>query len=308
MKEAFREYKFQPRVLARIQLANSILEDLARQGYSISLRQLYYQLVSRGEIPNSQKEYKKLGDTLSKARLAGLVDWRSLEDRGRSLKGADGSDESPAEWFSALENSYWKEWWRGQENYVEVWVEKDALAGVVERPCTRHRVKYFSCRGYSSQSEQYAAGKRFARAARQGKTCHVIHLGDHDPSGLDMTRDNQDRLDMFSENNVEVRRIALNMNQIEELNPPPNPAKMTDARVGGYIAAHGRSSWELDALPPAYIDNIIDEAIRELIDTEALDAVKAQEEEERSEVSRIVEAIGSNYEDVTRLLRDNDYI
>lgn len=308
MKETFKEYKFQPKVLKRIALANSILEDLSRQGYSISLRQLYYQLVSRGEIPNSQKEYKKLGDTLSKARLAGLVDWRSLEDRGRMLRGADGSDETPAEWFLGLENSYFKRWWQGQENYVEVWVEKDALVGVIERPCTRHRVSYFSCRGYSSQSEQYSAGKRFARMVRDGKTCHVIHLGDHDPSGLDMTRDNQERLDMFSENNVQVHRIALNMEQVEELRPPPNPAKMTDSRVGDYIARYGRSSWELDALPPAYIDRIIDEAIRELIDTDLMRSVQEQEEQEREEVTRIVEAIGENYEDITQLLRNHDYI
>jgi len=308
VKEEFRQYKFQDRVLKRIALANSILEDLSRQGYSISLRQLYYQLVSRGEIPNSQKEYKKLGDTLSKARLAGLVDWSSLEDRGRMLRGYDGSDESPADWFSGLENNYYKPWWETQENYVEVWVEKDALMGVVERPCSRHRVSYFSCRGYSSQSEQYAAGKRFARATRDGKSCHIIHLGDHDPSGLDMTRDNQDRLDMFSENNVEVHRIALNMDQVEELKPPPNPAKMTDARVGGYIARYGRSSWELDALPPAYIDRIIDEKIKEFIDTDALTAVQEQEEQERQDVTEIVEAIGSNYDEVRELLSERGFI
>lgn len=307
MKETFKEYKFQDRVLKRIALANSILEDLSRQGYSISLRQLYYQLVSRGEIPNSQKEYKKLGDTLSKARLAGLVDWSSLEDRGRMLRGHDGSDESPASWFNRLESSYWRPWWDDQPNYIEVWVEKDALAGVVERPCGRHRVSYFSCRGYSSQSEQYAAGKRFARARRQGKDCHVIHLGDHDPSGLDMTRDNQERLDMFSENSVEVHRIALNMDQIEELKPPPNPAKMTDARVGNYIAQYGRSSWELDALPPAYIDRIIDEAISELIDFDILHATQEREEHERQEVTDIVEAIGDNYDEIRQLLIEHGY-
>lgn len=308
MKEAFKEYKFTPRILQRIALANSILADLARQGYSISLRQLYYQLVSKGDIPNSQKEYKKLGDTLSKARLAGLVDWSALEDRGRYLRGADGSHDDAADYFSQTGDGYFIKWWEGQENYVEVWVEKDALIGVVERPCNRHRVHHFSCRGYSSQSEQYDAGKRFARHEADGRTCHILHLGDHDPSGIDMTRDNDERIAMFSGIEVNVHRIALNMPQVEELNPPPNPAKLTDSRVGGYIAKYGRQSWELDALPPAYIDKLIDQHIRALIDTDLMDQRKQQEREEQAEVRAVAQAIGSNYEQVTRYLRDNDML
>lgn len=304
MKEQFIDFKFGSKVLARIALANSILEDLARQGYSISLRQLYYQLVARGEIPNSQKEYKKLGDTLSKARLAGLVDWSSLEDRGRQLRGADGGEESPADFFSSMDAQYFIQWWQGQENYVEVWVEKDALLGVIERPCDRWRVSYFSCRGYSSQSEQYTAGKRFANHNSDGRRCHVIHLGDHDPSGLDMTRDNRERLAMFAEHDVEVHRIALNMDQIEELRPPPNPAKLTDSRASEYVRQHGRQSWELDALPPSYIDRIIDENIRQLIDHDIMDARKRQEAEEQAEVRETAQAIGANYHQVRNYLED----
>lgn len=308
MKEQFKEYRFTNRILQRIALANTILEDLSRQGYSISLRQLYYQLVQRGDIANSQKEYKKLGDTLSKARLAGLVDWNSLEDRGRFLRGSDGSHEDPAGYFSDAGDGYFIEWWDGQDNYVEVWVEKDALIGVVERPCNRHRVRHFSCRGYSSQSEQYDAGKRFARHDADGRTCHILHLGDHDPSGLDMTRDNDERIAMFSGVEVSVHRIALNMPQIEELNPPPNPAKMTDSRVGAYIAQYGRSSWELDALPPRYIDELIDRNIRELIDTDLMDSRKRQEAEEQREVRGMAEAIGTNYHEVRDYLINNNML
>lgn len=302
MKEQFIEHRFNRKTMARIALANAILEDLAAQGYRISLRQLYYQLVSKGEIPNSQKEYKKLGDTLNKARLAGLVDWSSLEDRGRSLKGWSGGYDTPAQYVEGLDNGYFKDWWEGQDNYVEVWVEKDALVNVVERPCDRHRVRYFSCRGYSSASEQYQAGKRFARQDASGRTCHILHLGDHDPSGLDMTRDNDDKVHMFSGISVNVHRIALNMDQVEELKPPPNPAKMTDSRVGGYIARHGRKSWELDALPPAYIDKLIDRHLRELIDAETMQAVKEREREESAELDDMFRAIADNYEEARALL------
>lgn len=308
MKEAFKELRFTPAVLKRIELANAILADLAQQGYSISLRQLYYQLVSKGEIANSQKEYKKLGDTLSKARLAGLVDWSSLEDRGRTLRGGDNGYDDPEHYIQTQGQDYFIKWWEGQDNYVEVWVEKDALVGVVERPANRHRVAFFSCRGYSSQSEQYAAGKRFAQHEADGRNCFILHLGDHDPSGLDMTRDNDERIAMFSGVEVTVKRIALNMPQVEELRPPPNPAKLTDSRVGGYIAKYGKKSWELDALPPAYIDNLIDTNIRALIDADMMAARQAEEREERARLARFFEAVGDNYEDVRQYLESNDLL
>lgn len=304
MKEAFQNYKFTAAVLKRIALANAILEDLMRQGYSISLRQLYYQLVSRGEIANSQKEYKKLGDTLSKARLAGLVDWSALEDRGRSLRGGDAGYDDPEHYIQTQGQDYFIKWWEGQDNYVEVWVEKDALVGVVERPATRHRVAFFSCRGYSSQSEQYAAGKRFASHDRDGRACHILHLGDHDPSGIDMTRDNRERVEMFADTAVTVHRIALNMDQIEDQRPPPNPAKMTDSRVGDYIRQYGRQSWELDALQPAYLDNLIDGHIRALIDVDLMNARKREEAARREELATFFRAVGDNYDDLRSIMID----
>lgn len=308
MKETFEHHKFGKATLARIAMANGILEDLARQGYSISLRQLYYQLVSKGEIPNNNKEYKKLGDTLNKARLAGLVDWHSLEDRGRRLRGSHGGYESQQDYINGLENGYFRDWWEGQENYVEVWIEKDALVNVIERPCDRHRVRYFSCRGYSSASEQYRAGKRFQEMDSAGRVCHILHLGDHDPSGLDMTRDNQDKAVMFSGVEVNVHRLALNMDQVDELNPPPNPAKLTDSRVGEYMRLYGRQSWELDALPPSYIDNLVDVRLRELIDVDQMDAVKAREQDESDDISRVFMAVGGNYDDVKDLLSAHGYL
>jgi 3-oxoacyl-[acyl-carrier protein] reductase len=103
-------------------------------------------------------------------------------------------------------HSYQEDFWCGQDYYVEVWIEKDALLGVVEQPCQEYRVPYFACRGNNSQSEQYKAGRRFDKCRASGKKPIVLHLGDHDPNGLDMTRDNTDRLRMFAREPIEVRR------------------------------------------------------------------------------------------------------
>jgi hypothetical protein len=127
----------------------------------------------------------------------------------------------------------------------------------------------------------------------------VIHLGDHDPSGIDMTRDNTDRLAMFAREEVEVRRIALNMAQIIEYEPPPNPAKETDSRAEGYIAKYGAKSWELDALDPKVIDTLIENEIRDFIDEDRWEKAEAGEVLRRA----TLKAASDNWDKVEKLFK-----
>lgn len=275
--EKFIDKNFQAKTLEIIEQARQITEDYKRRGFTLTLRQLFYQFVARDLLPNKQSQYKRLGGIVDEARQAGLLDWATIEDRTRNV-------EHPSVWTSpeaiirAVADQYQEDPWRGQKYRPEVWIEKDALVGVVEPVCTRFKVPYFACRGYTSQSEAYAAGKRFAAYRRQGFIPIVLHLGDHDPSGLHMTEDNGNRLGLFARGDVEVRRLALNMDQIEQYDPPPNPAKETDSRFESYAAEHGESSWELDALDPDVIDQLIEDALRELIDQDAWDKAEAEEE------------------------------
>lgn len=264
--ETFIEKNFRPDTLSLIEICNQVITEYRRQGFTLTLRQLYYQMVARAVIPNKQTEYKRLGSIINDARLAGLVDWSSIEDRTRNVR-AISMWSNPQEIMRAVANQYHENPWLTQKWAPEVWIEKDALVGVIEPVCMRMRVPYFACRGYTSQSEAYAAGKRFERIQGQGRRPIVFHLGDHDPSGLDMTRDNQDRITLFAyDNDIEVRRLALNMDQIKQYNPPPNPAKETDSRFSAYIEKYGDKSWELDALEPRVIDALISEALSNLID------------------------------------------
>lgn len=275
-----RRPNFRDDTMLIIEAARAIIAEYDEQGYKLTLRQLYYQFVARDLIPNTQRSYDKLGRIVSDARMAGMLDWQSIEDRTRNL-GQRAEWNDPANVMRAAANGYAIDLWQDQPRRVEVWVEKEALAGVVERSARRWGVPWFACRGYVSQSAQWEAGQRFR--ARDEPTI-VLHLGDHDPSGIDMTRDNRDRLRMFShyEDKVTVRRIALNMDQIEELRPPENPAKMTDSRVGDYIAQFGTSSWELDALSPSYIDGLIAEHIESIYDPELWQARHEEQERQRA--------------------------
>lgn len=281
MKHYYKGFNFRSKTLGIIDKANEIIEEYAAEGYDLTLRQLYYQFVARDIIPNKQSEYKKLGSVVNDARLAGLVDWESIVDRTRKYE-QNGHWNSPADIIKDSADQYAIDTRADQDVYVEVWVEKDALVGVLERACSPLDVGYFSCRGYVSQSAMWLAAGRFLCE----DNCVLLHLGDHDPSGLDMTRDIQDRLDMFGAD-VEVKRIALNMDQVEEYQPPPNPAKTTDSRYESYILEHGDESWELDALDPRVITELIEKHVEDHTDEDAREALVAKQENDREKLQEI---------------------
>lgn len=248
--------------LAMIAQANAIIEEYMADGYSLTLRQLYYQFVSRGLIENTTRSYHRLGSIINDGRMAGLIDWEAIIDRTRELEKLPTWD-SPSAIIEACANQFRIDIWAGQPARVEVWIEKEALAGVFQRVCEQWRVPFLCCRGYTSQSEMWGGAQRLLNY--DGQTLHILHFGDHDPSGIDMTRDIEDRLSTFGAD-VEIHRIALNMPQIEEYDPPPNPAKMTDSRFGQYQQRFGDESWELDALEPRVLSGLVETEIRELLD------------------------------------------
>lgn len=257
MKEQYKEINFRGKALATIEQANDIIDEYRSDGLTLTLRQLYYQFVARGLLPNKQTSYDNLGRVISDARLAGLVDWAAIEDRTRFLRGRT-NWRNPRQMIEYNARNYTVDMWSNQPYRIEVWIEKDALIGVIDSVCYKYDVDYFACRGYVSQSELYSAGRRIRdRYNQTGQETIVLHLGDHDPSGIDMTRDNEERLCMFAEMFISVERIALNMNQVEVYNPPPNPAKLSDSRARNYIEEYGTSSWELDALEPRMLQSLI---------------------------------------------------
>ena len=270
LKGTFLRYidkKLGDRSLVVIGHANQIIQEYSVQGLDLTLRQLYYQFVARGLLQNNQAEYNRLGTIISDGRLCGLIPWDKLVDRTRNLMGVT-TYKSPTEVLKLAASSYKRDLWQEQDWRPEVWVEKEALTGVVSGICNKLRVDFFAVRGYNSQSEQWRAGQRLAQYVRDGQRPIIFHLGDHDPSGIDMTRDNRERLEMFAGTPIMVQRLGLNMNQVEELNPPPNPAKFNDPRAAGYIEKYGNESWELDALDPTYIRNLIEGAVSKVRDPE----------------------------------------
>lgn len=312
MREAFKTFRcFYKETQDLVAKCNRIIEDWQSQGYTLTLRQLYYQLIGLDWFPenrrwtqipgtnrykrdpngtkNAQPNYDWLGETISNARLAGLVDWDAIEDRTRVLRGVSHWS-NPEEIIQGAANSYRIDKWANQPNRIEVWVEKDALIGVLEKACRELDVSWFSTRGYGSQTALYDASKRLLGHRDGGQEPIIIHLADHDPSGIDMSRDIFDRLEMFTKpyglEDLQVHRIALNMTQVEEYDLPPSPAKEADSRHQDYQSKFGDDSWELDALKPSTITDLIKEAVLSHREEDTWDEDVAQEEHERKHLQK----------------------
>ncbi len=300
MKIAYIEKRFTKASLSIIERANDIIDEYASQGYILTLRQLYYQFVARDIIANRQSEYKRLGSIIADGRLAGLIDWDAIEDRGRSTHCPITWTNPPAI-IDACAAQYKLDLWEDQAYRPEVWIEKEALLSIAQTACEPLRVPYFACKGYVSQSAMWAAGaKRLAHHFHNGQEPVIIHLGDHDPSGIDMTRDILDRLEMFTGESIDIHRIALNFDQIQKYKPPPNPAKVTDSRFNSYEEKYGSESWELDALSPNVFVSLIQKNIMSCRDKGKWDAIVEREERDKD----ILLAIADRYDSVSEMVSE----
>lgn len=317
-KIAYIVKNFRSDTLAIIERANQVIVEYQRQGFKLTLRQLYYVFISRDLFPaswidadynakhglppntkNTVKSYKHLGDIINDGRLAGLIDWLAIEDRTRNLQ-SHSSWVSPHSIVRACADQYTLDLWAEQPYHVECFIEKEALIGVIEGVCTEFQVPFFACKGYVSQSEMWEAAQRLKRHEKVGKDTVVIHLGDHDPSGLDMTDDITRRLAMFG-STVTVERIALTWDQIQQYAPPPNPAKTTDARYAKYQGQYGNDSWELDSLEPQVMIDLIREAVQTRIIQDLWD-----EAVERQDTGRVqLNTISRKWDDVVDFLNTN---
>lgn len=279
-KEKYSSPKFQRKTLELIGKLNEVIEYFKSiDVYPLTLRQLYYQAVSRGYIPNNDAEYKKITTAICDARMAGLIDWNAIEDRTRYTRSLNHWND-PSEIVYSAAKQYANDKRFTQPIYVEAWIEKDALIGILEPIANKYDVPCFSCRGYVSISTLKDAADRFkAQAHREGRI--IIYAGDHDPSGIDIPRAIGESLRTFGAD-VQIKRIGLTMEQVKKYNPPRNPAKLTDKRAAGYVKQYGSSSWELDALDPQVLTQLFSSEIEALTNSDLFHEAEQHEAAEKS--------------------------
>jgi len=287
MRERFRSNNITPKKLTYISSINSILEEYSEQGYRLTLRQLYYQLVARDFIPNRVQEYSKLSSVLVDARMNGLTDWGMIEDRIRKphllywVRDIQDAINDTVRYYRLNRQE-------GQKNCIEIWTEKDAVSNILKRVSQYFHLRLMINRGYSSCS---AMKEAFDRLRLSNRKTIILYIGDHDPSGLDMIRDVDSRLAEFGLDNFEVIHVALTADQIREFSPPPNPAKITDPRSRWYISEFGSESWELDALKPGDLERIVRNIAEEYIDLNLFESMVQKEKEDKEKLMELVKNI-----------------
>lgn len=314
MKEAFRLKRFNEEQVGVIRHLNEIIASFVAQGVPRNtLRTVYYQFIAQDLFPhtwidaeynlknglepdtkNTVKNYKKLGDIVSDARLAGLVDWDAIVDLERQVHRPNEFG-NVRDLVEAAVRSYRLPRWEGQTNYVEIWVEKNGMTVSIEPVARKWHVPLVANKGYGSMTNLYEGSKRFLAAMDQDQHCFILYLGDHDPSGLDMDQDIEKRMRMFGADILEVERIALTTAQVQRYNPPPNPAKLTDSRAEKYIATFGRESWEVNALSPTDINLFIERRLKRLVDKETMDAVVVREDRHKKNLIRAIAGLRDSY-------------
>ncbi len=265
-----KKHKRQPKI-AQVIWVGWFQEVLAEYDFPITIRQLYYRMVSDpyNFIENNKWNYGRVLDRTAQARKEGTLDWRVFTDPTRRLIfGGDMDRGAPDEFIKSIkelikdcQDSYFMSMWATQPKYIEVWVEKEALAEIVSKVAKIYKVATFPVKGYGSITKRKERTEEIGNLPNEEKK--ILYFGDFDPSGIDFDRVLKAELELQG---VKFERIALWDWQAIDYKFSPNPVKEKDTRTKTYVEKYGEHCWELDCLPIADLENMVEEAIKKEID------------------------------------------
>lgn len=270
----------------------TLAKDFAEREHPVTVRQTFYQLVTSGAISNTERAYGRLVKILVRARKAGIIpfDWfTDLTRRPLRLKLC----EDVGEFLEEQADRYYRDTWRNQDAYVLVWVEKQALQGVLWPVVGYYNVSLYPGRGYSSWPFIFEALKELQEQDEKSRI--LLYLGDYDPSGMDIARDLEKRFRSVGVEFQDFTRLALTRAQIEEYKLPPMPVKREDPRCKSFIQEHGGSAVELDALPPSVLRALVKDAIEAHLDMIAFRRDLALERREKEWLLDRIEELRNDF-------------
>lgn len=265
----------------------------------LTLRALHYRLVAIG-MPNTIQHYHRVISAMTEARWSMDVEFDDFKDHERQLIGETKADitnlgdeiQRAITQIGLWMESYHLNKWENQPYYVEIWIEKKALQGTFERPCSNYSTALFPCKGYPSLTWLYEAKKRFSDAEDRGQESIILYFGDYDPSGEDIPNTIENNLDRMGVD-VTIKRIALLEEQVINWQLPHAPTKVNDPRA---MAWGGIGQVELDAIEPRQLQQLCKDAIDEYFDTGLYDELIERENEEKREYEREVKNWVTNYQ------------
>lgn len=238
-----------------------VFTEVRRYVPAITLRQLYYQLVSRGSIQKLDSEYKRTMRQLRDMRREKFIPYHWVADNTRWMRRPT-THHDPIAFIDYASSIYRKSIWDSQPTVIEIWCEKDALAGVIYAVTGKWDVPLYVVRGYSSDTLAFNAMNQYSGS---DKPLRIYYFGDWDPSGKDVSRDLESKLQTFADDmyvDFTFERVAVLPDQIEKWSLPTRPTKKSDPRSKTFSG----ESVELDAIPPQHLQQIIESVIKENID------------------------------------------
>jgi hypothetical protein len=266
---------------AKVEERREALLAIIDDGKPMTVRQVFYQATVRGLVEKAESGYAKVQTDLTVMRRAGDLSYDWLADNTRWQRKPRTFDSVE----SALQETaqfYRKSLWRDADSYVEIWLEKDALAGVVYPITNMYDVPLMVARGYASLSFLYSAAEHINELS---VPTYIYHCGDFDPSGVNAGEKIGETLrELAPDAKIYFERIAVTPEQISEWDLPTRPTKTSDTRSKGF----GTISVELDAIEPNQLRSLVQDAIEQHLPADRFEVLKAAEESEREIISRLV--------------------
>lgn len=264
-----------------------IAREVLAANHPMTVRQVYYQLVSRQVIENSRSAYQAVSNLLVDARKDGTIPWKWIEDRLRRPRAVSMWDDLP-DFAETAKRAYRRDVWSEQPRYVECWLEKDALSGIFEDVLDEYGVTLNVARGYDGWDSIHNAALRY----EEKEDVSVLYFGDFDPSGEDMVRSLRERIAHF-ECRPEILKCALTLEDVKRHKLPPDVTKATDTRRAAFVEMYGDISVELDALPIDVLRGRIVSEVESRMDLRALAKVRQVEKRERAKLGRLLGGAGA---------------
>ncbi|MEW6658772.1 MAG: hypothetical protein AB1424_08930 [Thermodesulfobacteriota bacterium] len=275
--------------LGQAEHVKQVVDEL-NEYWPLTLRQVYYRLLGVMIKENTSSRYQDLSKLITAMRQDGLLPWEAVEDRTRNLSQKRGFSDKETFVKQELDNlfeGYDRCYVQDQENYVEIWVEKDALSHIIEKASWRYCVRVLTGRGYQSTTVQKNFADRARRAIDIGHIPVVLYFGDYDPSGINILESAiQNIHDKYKLPDVTFIRVALTLDQIHGYDLPLVPLKSGDKRLKDYLQRYGGVAAELDALHPQILRNLTTKALNSLFDLENMNEHVGIEHLEREELAQ----------------------
>ncbi len=300
--KGFASWKPQRRTEPLLLDIEAVLEEYKKY-LPLTVRQVFYRLVGKGH-PKTEDFYNSVQDKCNRARRCGRISFASIRDDGVSRLGGESllTYESPREYYEdheALSNYYERSWHADQPAYVAVLCEAAGMVPMLERAVRRYRVEVASSSGFDSLTVKHDLFRDGVdRYEDFGQKTILLHLGDHDPSGVSIHESMSEDLEAFSEDQeedgiIEVRRVALTPAQIRAygIATTPDEVKPTDSRSRAFIERGLEPAAQLEAIPPDTLSEVVRQAVENTLDLDILFASLEQERQERKEVQEKLDEV-----------------